>query len=161
MEWRDRPCPCLARASATLLPSPRIWTQEQEMLWQKLMQFCHLALICQGTPRPLLKAMTTLRESVSKQICIRCISFAFSIANMQALNSASKEDAWPMLLEIAPRKLEWESLSTIPREPQGWLPMEEPSQLNFTMPSEGGLQTISWEGHWRKMDLSYSSSGNI
>lgn len=117
----DSPWPCLAKASATKLPSLGICTQTQAMLWQKLRQLCHLTLICQGIPTILWKALTTLRESVSKQILLRPNSIAFSIAIMQAQNSASRGVAWPMLLERAPKNPNWESLITIPIAPLGYV----------------------------------------
>lgn len=41
------------------------------------------------------------------------------MAGIHALNSASKGEAWPMLLTIAPKKSELEFLITTPIAPQG------------------------------------------
>lgn len=68
------------------------------------------------------------------------------MTNMIAENSASSGEAYPMLLARAPRNEEMESLITTPIEPHGWLPTEDPSQLNLTTPLEGGFQYMICEG---------------
>lgn len=104
VEKGESPWPCLASASATKIPALWVWTQEQIMLEQNFRQLYHMDLICQGTPISLLKALTTCKESVSKQMLWRFMCWALSMADIHALNSASKGEAWPMLLTIAPKK---------------------------------------------------------
>jgi len=114
------------------------WDENKVFVLKNFIQLRHLARIFRGIPTTLLKALTTCMESVSKQIWGNCSSMAFSIAIMRAQNSASKAKVWPILLEMAPRKAVLESLITMPTAPQGWAPMADPSQLNFTTFLGGG-----------------------
>jgi len=71
------------------------------------------------------------------------MSEAFSMANMQALNSASKGEACPIFCALAPKKVEEEFLKITPIDPQAGFPKEEQTQFIMMQPEGGGDQATS------------------